>query len=57
MTDHSEYRRVLAEMRRLAEAEPDRASAEGARLDELAEIAAAYESGGIAAARDDIDDR
>jgi hypothetical protein len=35
-------------MRRLAEGEPDRASADGARLDELAEVAASYEVDGAA---------
>lgn len=44
MSNDPEYRRVLAEMQRLAEGEPDRASAEGARLAELAELAAAYDT-------------
>jgi hypothetical protein len=57
MTDHPEYRRLLAEMRRLAEAEPDRASADGARLDELAEIAAGYEADGTTVGQDDAEDR
>jgi antitoxin component HigA of HigAB toxin-antitoxin module len=42
-TGETEYRRALAEMARLAEAEPDRASPEGRRLDELAALADAHE--------------
>ena len=44
MTTEAEYRQLLAEMRLLAEGEPDRRSTEGQLLDELAALAEAYEA-------------
>ena len=55
MIDEAEYRRALAEMARLAEGEPDRASAEGRRLDELAALADAYEADRHGPVEDDAD--
>jgi len=44
MATEAEYRQVLAEMRLLAEAEPDRRSPEGRLLSELAALAEGYEA-------------
>jgi len=44
MTTEAEYQQALAEMRLLAEAEPDRGSPEGLLLDELATLAETYEA-------------
>jgi antitoxin component HigA of HigAB toxin-antitoxin module len=40
----TEYQQALTEMRRLVEAEPDRRSPEGRRLDALAAVAETYEA-------------
>ncbi len=56
MTD-AEFSRVLAEIARLADGEPDRASPEGRRLDELAALADEREAGGLAALLEDAERR
>ena len=53
----TEYQQALAEMRRLAEAEPDRRSPEGRRLDALAALAEAYEGDRFRAMLTDIEGR
>jgi antitoxin component HigA of HigAB toxin-antitoxin module len=53
----TDYARAYAEIRRLMEAEPDRGTPEGDRLDALAGLIEAYEANGSAGDRSDIEYR